>query len=71
MTTVDEPASREIRYDAEGRTATITLHRPDRLNAFTPAMARELVAAFDMADADDGVRVVLLTGSSAPQARGN
>src|SRR5579863_9139573 len=41
----------------------MTLHRPDRLNAFTAAMAGELVAAFDLADADDAVRVVLLTGA--------
>jgi enoyl-CoA hydratase/carnithine racemase len=39
------------------------LHRPDRLNAFTATMARELIAAFDATDADDNVRVVLLTGS--------
>jgi enoyl-CoA hydratase/carnithine racemase len=41
----------------------VTLNRPDRLNAFTAAMAGELVAAFDLADADDAVRVVLLTGA--------
>ena len=52
-----------IRYESAGGTATITLHRPDRLNAFTAVMARELVAAFDRADADEGVRVVLLTGA--------
>jgi enoyl-CoA hydratase/carnithine racemase len=63
VTTADEPAFREIRYDVAGSTATITLHRPDRLNAFTRTMARELVAAFDAADADDSVRVVLLTGA--------
>jgi enoyl-CoA hydratase/carnithine racemase len=53
----------EIRYEVADGVATVTLHRPDRLNAFTPAMARELIAAFDAADADDGVRVVLMTGS--------
>jgi enoyl-CoA hydratase/carnithine racemase len=52
-----------IRYEAADGVATITLHRPDRLNAFTTTMARELVAAFDATDADDAVRVVLLTGS--------
>jgi len=56
-------APREIRYEVDGSTATITLYRPDRLNAFTGTMARELVAAFDQADADDSVRVVLLTGA--------
>jgi enoyl-CoA hydratase/carnithine racemase len=56
-------APREIRYEVDGGTATITLDRPERLNAFTAAMARELVAAFDLTDADDNVRVVLLTGA--------
>ncbi len=42
---------------------TITLNRPDRLNAWTPTMGRELIAAFDQADADDEVRVVLITGA--------
>jgi enoyl-CoA hydratase/carnithine racemase len=63
VTSTGQPAFREIRYDVAGGTATITLHRPDRLNAFTRTMARELVAAFDLADADDDVRVVLLTGA--------
>jgi enoyl-CoA hydratase/carnithine racemase len=53
----------QIRYDVADAVATITLNRPDRLNAFTATMARELVAAFDSADADDEVRVVLLTGA--------
>ncbi len=63
MTDTGQPDFREIRYDVAGGTATITLNRPGRLNAFTPAMAGELVAAFDLADADDAVRVVLLTGA--------
>jgi enoyl-CoA hydratase/carnithine racemase len=63
VTTADEPAPREIRYDVADGTATITLHRPERLNAFTRTMARELVTALDLTDADDGVRVVLLTGA--------
>ena len=63
MTNTGQPDFREIRYDVAGGTATMTLHRPDRLNAFTRTMARELVTAFDLADADDAVRVVLLTGA--------
>jgi enoyl-CoA hydratase/carnithine racemase len=63
LTSTGQPDFREIRYDVAGPTATVTLHRPDRLNAFTRTMARELVAAFDLADADDAVRVVLLTGA--------
>jgi enoyl-CoA hydratase/carnithine racemase len=42
---------------------TLTLNRPERLNAFTDTMARELIAAFDEADADDAVRVVIVTGA--------
>lgn len=42
---------------------TITLNRPDRLNAWTATMAGELMEAFDQADADDDVRVVIITGA--------
>ena len=52
-----------IRYDVADNIATITLHRPDRLNAFNPVMADELIAAFDRSDADDAVRVVIVTGA--------
>ena len=41
----------------------ITLNRPERLNAWTPTMARELHEAFDQADADDDVRAVVVTGA--------
>jgi enoyl-CoA hydratase/carnithine racemase len=53
----------EIRYDVAGGVGTITLHRPEQLNAFTDTMARELIAAFDAADGDDDVRAVVVTGS--------
>ena len=42
---------------------TITLNRPERLNAYNLTMHEELLAAFDEVDADDGVRVVILTGA--------
>ncbi|WP_066608575.1 crotonase/enoyl-CoA hydratase family protein [Sphingobium cupriresistens] len=51
-----------IRYDVADGIATITLNRPDRLNAFNATMAQELIAAFDRSDADDMVRVVIVTG---------
>jgi enoyl-CoA hydratase/carnithine racemase len=53
----------EIRYEVADSVLTITLNRPDRLNAFTPTMGRELIEAFDMADADDDVRAVIVTGA--------
>jgi enoyl-CoA hydratase/carnithine racemase len=53
----------DIRYELDGHLLTITLDRPDRLNAFTPRMAEELIEAFDRADADDEVRAVIVTGA--------
>jgi len=53
----------EIRYAAADGIATITLHRPEKLNAFTPRMMRELIDAFDRTDADDAVRAVIVTGA--------
>jgi enoyl-CoA hydratase/carnithine racemase len=52
-----------IRYELTDRVLTITLARPDRLNAFTPVMGRELIEAFDRADADDEVRAIIVTGA--------
>ncbi|UVO55721.1 crotonase/enoyl-CoA hydratase family protein [Sphingomonas sp. SUN039] len=42
---------------------TLTLNRPERMNAFTPLMMREMCAAFDLVDADDAVRAVIVTGA--------
>lgn len=53
----------ELTYEVEGSTAIITLDRPDHLNAFTGTMLKEIVAAFDRSDADDAVRVVIVTGA--------
>src|SRR3954453_7120318 len=53
----------QIRYDVADGVLTITLDRPDRLNAFTGTMARELIEAFDRADADDDVRAIVITGA--------
>jgi enoyl-CoA hydratase/carnithine racemase len=52
-----------ISWDVDDRVLTITLNRPDRLNAFTPTMKDELIAAFDRADSDDDVRAVIVTGA--------
>src|SRR5438270_12409148 len=53
----------EILYDVDGPVLTITLNRPDKLNAFTFTMMMELLDAFDRADADDDVRAVIVTGA--------
>jgi enoyl-CoA hydratase/carnithine racemase len=58
---VTEPT--QLRYEVDGAVATITLHRPERLNAFTPVMAAELARAAAAADADEAVRVVVVTGA--------
>ena len=52
-----------IKTDIADGIMTITLHRPDRMNAFTGEMMKEMVAAFDSADSDDAVRAVIVTGS--------
>jgi enoyl-CoA hydratase/carnithine racemase len=52
-----------IRYDVADRILTLTLNRPDKLNALTKQMRRELCAALDAADADDEVRAIIVTGA--------
>lgn len=51
-----------IRYDVEDGILTLTLHRPEKLNAFTGEMMEEMIDAFDRADADDDVRAIIVTG---------
>jgi enoyl-CoA hydratase/carnithine racemase len=53
----------QITYEVADSVATITLNRPDRMNAFTDVMMREVIDAFDQVDADDDVRAVIVTGS--------
>ena len=53
----------EIRYEVADRVATLTLQRPEKLNALTPTMLDELLLAFARADADDEVRAVIVTGA--------
>ena len=50
-------------YSVEDGIATITLNRPDKMNAFTAKMRDELVSLFDETDADDAVRAVIITGA--------
>ena len=53
----------QILFNVHDHVATITLNRPDRLNAFTGTMMNELIDAFDRTDADDAVRAVIVTGA--------
>jgi enoyl-CoA hydratase/carnithine racemase len=57
------PDFETIKLDIADGVATLTLHRPDRMNAFTDQMVRDMIAAFDETDANDDVRVVIVTGS--------
>jgi enoyl-CoA hydratase/carnithine racemase len=59
----DTAGYRAIRYEVDGGVATITLERPDRLNAFTTRMALELLDALDRVDADPDVRALVVTGA--------
>lgn len=52
----------QIRYEVENNILTITLNRPEKLNAFTPVMMNEMIDALDRADADDEVRAIIVTG---------
>ena len=52
-----------IRYEVADRVATITLNRPDALNALSPAMIAELRRVYDAAEADEDVWTVLVTGT--------
>ncbi len=53
----------EILYEVEDAVLTITLNRPDKLNAFTRTMLAELLDALDLADADDDIRAIVFTGA--------
>jgi len=53
----------QIIYEVKSAIAWVTLNRPDRLNAWTKTMMEELITAADMADTDDAVRVVIVTGA--------
>ncbi|HEY2480683.1 MAG TPA: crotonase/enoyl-CoA hydratase family protein [Caulobacteraceae bacterium] len=57
------PAFETLLYAVEDGIATITLNRPEKLNAFTAKMMAEMIAAFDLTDADDDVRAVIVTGA--------
>src|SRR6516225_5338762 len=55
----------DLLYSVDEGIATITLNRPERMNALSPNLEAELHRAFDEADADRAARVIILTGSGA------
>lgn len=57
------PTFDTIDYDVRGHTATITLNRPEALNALSPHMVTELRAAYAEAESDEAVWVVIVTGN--------
>lgn len=59
------PSFEQIRCDVDDRIMTITLNRPDRRNAITKQMVEELTAAFGLADEDDRVRCIVVTGAGS------
>src|SRR5690242_9061687 len=56
-------AHEDILFEASDGVAVVTLNRPDRLNAYTPTMGRELAEAFASCDADDAIRAIIVTGA--------
>jgi enoyl-CoA hydratase/carnithine racemase len=52
-----------LRYEVDDGVATVTLNRPDKLNALNPVMLEELLAVLEQADADDDVRALIVTGA--------
>ena len=60
---MDITALKTIRYEVSEGIATLTLNRPEKLNAFTAQMRDEMIAVFDETDRDDAVRAVIVTGA--------
>jgi enoyl-CoA hydratase/carnithine racemase len=54
---------KEILYDVADNTLTITLNRPEKLNAFTGTMMSEMIDAIQRANKDDGIRCIIVTGA--------
>jgi enoyl-CoA hydratase/carnithine racemase len=60
----------DIVYEVSDGIATITLNRPDKMNAFTGRMMHEIISALDATDADDSVKVVIFTGAGRAYCAG-
>src|ERR1700754_1915557 len=57
------PTFETITYAVEDGVAIVTLNRPEKLNAFNTQMMKDLIAVFDVTDADDEVKAVIVTGA--------
>jgi 1,4-dihydroxy-2-naphthoyl-CoA synthase len=57
------PQFEDVLYDVEDGIATITINRPEVLNAFRVTTVNELITAFRLADADPSVRAIIFTGA--------
>ncbi len=64
------PEFETIIYEVADRVLTVTLNRPEKLNAFNGQMQRDVLAALDLADADDDVRAVIFTGAGRAYCAG-
>jgi len=60
---VAQPTFETLLYAVEDGVATVTLNRPEKLNAFNTQMMKDMIAAFDQTDGDDAVRCVIVTGA--------
>lgn len=67
---LEKPTFETPHYALDDGVATITLNRPERMNAFNTTMMNELIAAFDHTDADDEVRAVIVTGAGRAYCAG-
>jgi len=57
------PTFETLLYAVEDGVATVTLNRPEKLNAFNTQMMKDMIAVFDETDRDDAVRCVIVTGA--------
>ncbi|MFT4251555.1 MAG: crotonase/enoyl-CoA hydratase family protein [Caulobacter sp.] len=60
---MSQPTFETLLYAVEDGIATITLNRPEKLNAFTARMMKEMIEVFDLTDVDDAVKAVIVTGA--------
>lgn len=70
MSSDPHPEFQQIRYEVSEGILTIVLHRPEQLNALTQQMLVEILAALDLADADDDIKAIIFTGAGRAYCAG-